>query len=127
MFVSWLKSLINDSSQMQSLKYRKKRPEQQEDIHMKVAIYGGGNIGTHFAAHYAETGNDVTMFTSKPEKFAKQLTVVDKQRTIFHEGYLKLATSDPEEAFSDADVIFIIVPSFAMKKAAANVTPYVKR
>lgn len=94
---------------------------------MKVTIYGGGNIGTQFAAHFAETGNDVTMFTSKPEKFAKHLTVVDKQETILHEGDLALATSDPAEAFSDADVIFIIVPSFAMKKAAANVTPFVKK
>lgn len=93
---------------------------------MKVTIYGGGNIGTQFATHYAETGNEVTMFTSKPDKFAKHLTVVDKQGTILHEGNLTWATNDAKKAFSDADVIFIIVPSFAMKKAADNVVPYVK-
>lgn len=93
---------------------------------MKVTIYGGGNIGTQFAVHYAETGNEVTMFTSKPEKFARHLTVVDKHGTVLHEGDLALATNDANAAFSDADVIFIIVPSFAMKRAAANVVPYVK-
>jgi opine dehydrogenase len=94
---------------------------------MKVTIYGGGNIGTQFAAHFAETGNEVTMFTSKPEKFARHLTVVDKQGNVLHEGDLKQVTSDPKEAFSDADVIFITDPSFAMKKAADNVTPFVKK
>lgn len=93
---------------------------------MKVTIYGGGNIGTQFAVHYAETGNEVTMFTSKPEKFSKHLAVVDKAGNILHEGDLALATSDPAEAFSKADVIFVIVPSFAMKKAASVVIPYVK-
>ena len=94
---------------------------------MKITIYGGGNIGTQFAVHYAEAGNDVTMFTSKPEKFAKHLTVVNHDGQILHEGDIKTATSDPAEAFADADVIFIIVPSFAMKKAASNVIPYVKK
>lgn len=93
---------------------------------MKVTIYGGGNIGTQFAVHYAETGNEVTIFTSKPEKFAKHLTVVDKHGTILHEGDLALATDDAAEAFSDADVIFIIVPSFLMESAAENVTPFVR-
>lgn len=69
---------------------------------MKVTIYGGGNIGTQFATHYAETGNEVTMFTSKPEKFARRLTVLDKQGTILHEGDLAFATDDAKEAFSDA-------------------------
>ena len=94
---------------------------------MNITIYGGGNIGTQFAAYYAETGNDVTMFTSKPEKFTKHLTVVNHDGQILHEGDIKTATSDPAEAFADADVIFIIVPSFAMKKAASNVIPYVKK
>ena len=94
---------------------------------MKVTIYGGGNIGTQFAAHYSETGNDVTVFTSKPEMFAKHLTVVNHDCQTLHEGDIKLATSNPAEAFTDADLIFITVPSFAMKKAAANVIPYAKK
>lgn len=94
---------------------------------MKVTIYGGGNIGTQFAVHYAETVNEVTIFTSKPEKFSKHLTVVNHDGVILHEGNIKEATNKPRTAFPDADVIFIIVPSFAMKKAAEVVTPLVKQ
>lgn len=106
---------------------RDRRKLRQEIFNMKITIYGGGNIGTQFAAHYAEAGNDVTMFTSKPEKFAKHLTVVNHDGQILHEGDIETATNDPAEAFADADVIFIIVPSFAMKKAASNVIPCVKK
>lgn len=48
---------------------RDRNGTRQEIFNMKITIYGGGNIGTQVAVHYAETGNDVTMFTSKPEKF----------------------------------------------------------
>ena len=93
---------------------------------MKVTVYGGGNIGTQLAVHFAETGNELTIFTSKPEKFAKHLTVVNKNGDILHEGDIAGATDDPKKAFSYADVILVTVPSFVMKKAAANITPYVK-
>lgn len=93
---------------------------------MKETVYGGGNIGTQLAVHFAETGNEVTIFTSKPEKFAKHLTVVNKNGDILHEGDIAGATDDPKKAFSDADVILVTVPSFVMKEAAANITPYVK-
>ena len=93
---------------------------------MKVTIYGGGNIGTQFAVHFAETGNDVIMFTSRPDKFSKHLTIVNRDGEVLHEGDIQKATSDSAEAFSDADVIFIIVPSFAMKTAALKVIPFVK-
>lgn len=93
---------------------------------MKITVYGGGNIGTQLATHYAETGNEVTIFTSKPEKFSKHLTVVDHQENILHEGDIVLATREPSIAFENADVIFVTIPSFAMKKASDNITPFVK-
>lgn len=102
------------------------RKKKEKGHYMNIAIYGGGNIGTQFAAHFAEAGNEVTMFTSKPEKFAEHLTVVDKQGNVIHKGNLKLATNDPKKAFSNADVIFITVPSFAMKKAADIATHFFK-
>lgn len=61
---------------------------------MKVTVYGGGNIGTQLATHFAETGNEVTMFTSKPQKFREHLTVVDQDGNIIHAGNLDLATND---------------------------------
>lgn len=93
---------------------------------MNVTIYGGGNIGTQFAVHYAENGYTVTIFTSNPELFSGKLSVVNDNGKILHEGYVKDATNDPRKAFSNADVIFVCVPSFAMKKAADNIIPFIK-
>ena len=45
---------------------------------MKVTIYGGGNIGTKFATHFAGVGHEVTIFTSKPEKFKHSLAIVNQ-------------------------------------------------
>lgn len=38
---------------------------------MKVTIIGGGNLGTLMAATFAYRGHEVTIRTSKPEKFSK--------------------------------------------------------
>lgn len=93
---------------------------------MRVTIYGGGNVGTQLATHFAETGNLVTVFTSKPNEFDRHLTVVDHKGKILHSGNILLATNDPEKAFSEADLILVTVPSFVMEKAAKNIIPFIK-
>lgn len=81
---------------------------------MKITVVGGGNIGTQFAVHSAEKGHEVKLFTSGPEHFAKHLTVVDKEGNVLHEGDIAMATSDPHEAFHDADMIMITMPPTMM-------------
>lgn len=93
---------------------------------MKVTVYGGGNIGTQLATHFAETGNEVTMFTSKPQKFREHLTVVDQDGNIIHAGNLDLATNDAKKAFESAELILVTVPAFAMEKAAKMMLPFLK-
>lgn len=65
--------------------------------------------------------------TSKPEKFAKKLTIVDHNDNIIHQAEIKKATSSDEEAFQDADLIFVTVLSFAMKNTAKQIVPYLKK
>ena len=81
---------------------------------MKITVVGGGNIGTQFAAHSAEKGHEVTMFTSSPKHFSKHLSVVDHDGNVLHEGDIRLATKDPAEAFGDADMIMITMPPTMM-------------
>ena len=81
---------------------------------MNITVVGGGNIGTQFAVHSAEKGHSVKVFTSNPKRFAKHLTIVDKAGGIIHEGDIELATKDPREAFSDADMIMITMPPTMM-------------
>ena len=81
---------------------------------MNITVVGGGNIGTQFAVHCAEKGHAVTMFTSMPDHFAKHLSIVDPSGSIIHEGDICTATSDPREAFRDADMILITMPPTMM-------------
>lgn len=85
---------------------------------MNITIVGGGNIGTQFAVHCAEKGYDVTVYTSNPELYDGHLNIVDENCITTHEGDIKLATSDPEIAFRDADFIMVTVPSTLMKSVA---------
>ena len=93
---------------------------------MKIAIYGGGNIGTQFAVHCAEKGHAVTVYSSKPELFSTRLTIVDENKQITRQGDIECATNDARKAFSNADVIFVTVPAFCMKEAADTIVDHVK-
>lgn len=93
---------------------------------MKITIAGGGNIGTQFAVHCAQAGHRVVMFTSKPERFGRHLTVVDETGRVTHEGDILGATNDAGEAFAGADVIFVTVPADCMKDTARKIIPHVK-
>lgn len=81
---------------------------------MKITVVGGGNIGTQFAAHSAEKGHEVRMYTSNPGNFSKHLSVVDKEGSVIHEGDISYATNDAHAAFSDTDLILITMPPTMM-------------
>lgn len=94
---------------------------------MNITISGGGNIGTQFAVHCAEKGHSVTVFTSNPGRFMKNLEIHDSDGKVIHTGRIKAAVNDPEIAFSDADLIFVTMPAFCMQDNAARIYPYVRR
>ena len=81
---------------------------------MNITVVGGGNIGTQFAAHAAEKGHAVKMFTSGPEHFSRHLEVVDHEGNALHEGDIICATNEPGEAFRGADMIMITMPPTMM-------------
>lgn len=91
---------------------------------MKITIVGGGNIGTQFAVHCAEKGHSVTVYTSKPDLYDGYLNIVDEASNITHEGKIKLATSSPEEAFRNADVIIITSPATQMGSISETIFNY---
>lgn len=93
---------------------------------MKVTVVGGGNVGTQIAAHCAEKGHEVFVYTSKPESFCQCLTVVDEQGTVIHEGCIKEATSDDDRAFLGADAIFVTLPAFCMADIAKKIDPFAR-
>lgn len=93
---------------------------------MRITIVGGGNIGTQFAVHCAQEGHEVTIFTSKPEKFSRHISIVDALGNVTHEGQLHTATADPTVAFGQAQVIFVTVPADCMASYAQIITPHIR-
>lgn len=91
---------------------------------MKITIVGGGNIGTQFAVHSAEKGHEVILFTSNPDLFSDHLSIVDKSGRTIHDGNICLATSDPQLAFKDADMIMITMPPTMMIPLAEIIYEY---
>lgn len=82
---------------------------------MRITVVGGGNIGTQFAVHCAEKGHDVTIYTSTPEIFEKHLQIEDEKGNIIHDARISCATYSSKEAFSNAELILVTVPSNVMR------------
>jgi len=94
---------------------------------MKITIVGGGNLGTLLAASFASRGNEVTIYTSKPEKFSKELEVYDKSENMVCKGVIKNATNDLESAIENSELIWVTVPPQLFYKTADLMLPYIKR
>ncbi len=93
---------------------------------MIITIVGGGNIGTQFAVHCAEKGYEVIIYTSTPDLYDGQVSIVDENGAITHTGSIYMATDNPELAFKSADVILVTVPAMMMKSIAELVYIYSK-
>lgn len=89
-----------------------------------ITIVGAGNIGTQFAVHCAEKKYNVTIFSSKPEKIGKELSIVNENDEVIHKGTISGATNDPKEAFMNAEIIFVTMPAFCMKNVAEKILPF---
>jgi len=82
---------------------------------MNITIVGGGNVGTQFAVHCSASGHKVTVYTSKPELFSLELSIVDETGNVSLSGEIYSATNSPQAAFSEAELILITVPPYMME------------
>lgn len=78
---------------------------------MKITVIGGGNIGTLMAAEMAYKGHAVTIYTSKPERWSKEITVLNDHGNVMLTGKLAGITGSLEEAVSEAELIWVAVPA----------------
>lgn len=93
---------------------------------MNITIVGIGNIGTQLAVHSASKGHRVTVFSSRYALIGKELSIVDESGAEVLSGNVACATDDPSEAFKDADLLFVTVPSFFMREQAGVIVPHLK-
>ena len=91
----------------------------------KIAVIGGGNIGTQFACVCASKGYKVNVFSSKPGLYDGTLEIIDEFGRVTI-GRIEKATYDIGEAIADCSIIFVAKPAFMLKQVADQMLPFIR-
>ncbi|MCI9218555.1 MAG: NAD(P)-binding domain-containing protein [Lachnospiraceae bacterium] len=92
---------------------------------MRITVIGGGNIGTLMAADAAYKGNEVVIYTSKPEQWNKELRVYDADDKLLRRGHISKVTNSMREAVEKAEHIWITMPPHLFSSIAEEILPFV--
>lgn len=93
---------------------------------MKIAVIGGGNIGTLLAAEFARKNYVVTIYSSRPERWGNTLEVYLPDETLLFQTDHYSVTDSLDEAVLDADHIWITLPSFMLPEFEQKLYPLIK-
>lgn len=97
----------------------------------KLVICGGGSSAHTLIPLLKDSIFDVSIFTSKPEKWQKQIELEwhDSSGYIVHRyiGELKLASNNLKELIPDADYIVLCMPVHQYRVCLKNIAPYINR
>lgn len=90
---------------------------------MKICICGGGNLG-HVTAGFFAAQKDlqVSLLTTKPERWSQYLEVVDVNGKTY-KGKLEKISSEPKDVIPEADIILVCLPGFAIHDVLCNIAP----
>ena len=94
---------------------------------MNISVIGGGNVGTLIAGEFTKKNNNVTIYTRDKSKWQKEITVFDNDTSIEYSYIPYKITEDVKEAVSNADIIFITLPAFAIKEFINKSYKYIKK
>ena len=92
---------------------------------MRIAIIGGGNIGTLMAGEFAAGGHEVRMFVSKPDIWDRSIEVLDQQDSVLMSGQLAVVSDDLKLCADGADMIMVTYPTFMLQAIANKLLPLV--
>lgn len=92
---------------------------------MKICICGGGNLGHVCAGFLANRGHKVSVLTTKPELWGKTLEIVAPDGFIV--GELDCVSSKPNEIVSQADIVLICLPGFAIHEELVKIKPFLSK
>jgi glycerol-3-phosphate dehydrogenase (NAD(P)+) len=93
----------------------------------KIAVFSAGSWGTAFSVVLGDAGNDVTLWARREEV----VEAINGKRE--NTGYLPgielppsvTATTDPEEAAADADIVVLTVPSQSLRENLTTWAPMI--
>ena len=92
---------------------------------MKICICGGGNLG-HVVAGFvaAQRKHEVCLLTRHPERWAQELAIETPEGTI--RGRLDAVSSDTRQAVSDAHIVLLCLPGYAIRETLLQIRDYLK-
>lgn len=94
---------------------------------MRIAIIGGGNIGTLMAGEFAARGHEVRMFTSDAASWSETIEVYGPEGDApLMTGRLALVTNDLKEAVSDADWVWVTHPTSRFQPLSEQLVPLIE-
>lgn len=93
---------------------------------MKICICGGGNLG-HVVAGFiaAQKKHEVCLLTRHPEQWSQDLIIESPAETTYS-GHLNGLFSNAEQAVSDADIILLCLPGYAIRETLLQIKDYVQ-
>ena len=91
---------------------------------MKICICGGGNLG-HVVAGFvaAQEKHEVCLLTRHPERWSQNLTIEAPGEKTFV-GHLNGLYSDAKQAVSDADIVLLCLPGYAIRGTLLQIKNY---
>lgn len=92
---------------------------------MKIAILGGGNIGSLMAAEFSSRGHDVWIVARDAEAWSSTMSVYDGANSVIISDAPIHPTTSIEEAVEHAEYIWITHPTQVMGETASQLTPFV--
>ena len=92
---------------------------------MKICICGGGNLG-HVVAGFvaAQKKHDVCLLTRHPEQWNQDLLIEAPDTT--YEGRLNDVVGDAKQAISDANIILLCLPGYAIRDTLLQIKDFLR-
>ena len=92
---------------------------------MRICICGGGNLGHVCAGFLANRGHQVSILTTKPERWSQILEIVAPDGSF--EGKLAQVSSQPQEVIPQAEIVLICLPGFAIHDELTKIKPHLSK
>ena len=87
-----------------------------------ICICGGGNLGHVCAGFLANRGYQVSILTTKPERWNSELEIVAPDGVLT--GKLTLISSNPEVLIPQAEMVLVCLPGFAIHDELEKIKPH---
>ena len=92
---------------------------------MRICICGGGNLGHVCAGFLAYRGHQVSVLTTKPERWSKSIEIIAPEGSFC--GQLTQVTSLPDKVIPQAEIVLVCLPGFAIHDELTKIKPYLSK